>query len=102
MPMLAPMTIWWPLTSNGAQISSIIRSERAVEIAGLMGPGLYDCELVAAEASDGFGRSQAAQAVVCDQTEECVSNGMAERVVDGLEVIKVKAQTASAPRIRRG
>ena len=61
----------------------VLRAVEAVE---------QDRELVAAEARDGVGRAHALAQALGDRDEQLVADRVAERVVDGLEVVDVDEQ----------
>jgi hypothetical protein len=57
----------------------------------LIGADLNDCELIAAEPGNGIGRIDAVAQPVCNCGQKSVPHGMAERVIDALEMIEIKA-----------
>ncbi len=57
---------------------------------GLIGPGGEDGELVAAEAGDGVAGAQCVAQAVAGDLQQAVARGVAERVVDPLEVVEVE------------
>ena len=54
--------------------------------------GEQHAELVAAEAGGEIGLAQARAEAVCHRSEELVAGGMAESVVDGLEIVDIEEQ----------
>ena len=57
-----------------------------------------DGELVAAQARDGVGLARAAAQPLGHDLEQLVADGMAERIVDALEMIEIEAEHRQASR----
>ena len=90
MPTLVPMTTCWPVDLVG--LAHRLDDARASDAGiGRLGDGdLQDGELVAAHARDGVGLAHEHAQPLGDHLQQLVAGGMAERVVDGLEVVEVE------------
>ena len=66
------------------------RCASEVASAGIRDRGLHDDEFVAAHPRDGVGLAHQAAQAVGDDLQQLVAGVMAERVVDGLELVEVE------------
>ena len=57
---------------------------------------LDDCELVAAESRDDIGAAQYLPQTLCDALEQRIAGRMAQRVIDGFEMVKVDPEECEA------
>ena len=97
MPMLAPITTSWPLIWKG---SAQARDDALGQRAGLLGVAqgvLQHHELVAAEAGDDVGAAHGRAQPVGDRAQQLVAAGMAQRVVDLLELVEVDEVDGERP-----
>lgn len=104
MPILVPMTICWPATSNGAPISSIRRLAEACRLGRLLDARLHDGEFVAAEARHRVRFTQLPDQPFGHGPQQLVTDRMAQRVVHRFELVEVKEQqreAATLPRVRK-
>ena len=101
IPMLALRKTSLPRTSNGSSSASRIAPASAVDVdrSSVLD---QDRELVAAEARRGVAGAHAAQQPLADRDEQLVAGGVAEAVVDRLELVEVAEQDRRrcAPRAR--
>ena len=91
MPTLAPIRTFCDSISNGSSSVAMICCASRVP-SPVAGCALQHGELVAAEARGEHAFTDAGAEPACDALEQQVAGGVAERVVDALEIVEVDVQ----------
>ncbi len=101
MPTLAPMRMWWPSTSIGSAMRLTMRAARCAAPAGSSSGPVKQRELVAAETGDDILAAAAIAQPLGDVLQDGIARGVAEAVVDELEMVEVDGEHGEAFRRAR-
>ena len=97
MPMLAPITTSLPLIWKGSAKAATMPLGERSGILGVAHGILQHHELVAAEAGDDVGAAHGVAQPVGHHAQELVAAGMAQRIVDLLELVEVDEMDRERP-----